>query len=149
MVSSSSRAWSWRHILASGLCAVVVVGCASQAYDPVPSSRQQLLERRFDSPLDQESSYRRLYRRLEDCVGFGYHVQPRFERDTGRAWVMVVSGLGLNRYSFLGNQFEARFDVLPASGGSQVLVTWTDPSLTPLIDAVPAWLNSTAGGCRP
>lgn len=135
-----------RRALAA-LLAAAISGCASQAYDPTPAADRPLRERTFDSSLDVEESYRVLYRQLEQCAGVGYHVQPRFERDTGRAWVMVVSGIGLDRYSFLGNRFEGRFQIQPAPVGSQVVVTWSDVGLTPLVESVPGWLDAGLRGC--
>jgi hypothetical protein len=124
-------------------------GCASQAYDPAVPADEPVRIVRVRSPLDMEASYRRLYTRLDECLRrSGYHVQPRFDREAGHAWIMVVSGLGLNRYSFIGNRFEARFDIRPAPGGALVEVQHTDRGLIPIVDASEGWLTRDSRGCR-
>ena len=37
--------------------------------------------------------------------------------------------------------------IQPAPGGSQVVVTWSDVGLTPLIEAVPGWLDAGRHDC--
>jgi len=130
------------------LLLAVLAGCASQAYDPLPPPGRALYERTLDSAFDVEGSYRLLYSRLSECAGAGYHVQPRFERASGYAWVMLVQGLGLDRYSFLGNRFGARFLIEPTAQGSVVHVTWVDRGLEPMVEAAARWLAGGAAGCR-
>jgi hypothetical protein len=140
-----------RRTAAAGFAALVVAvgvsGCASQAYDPTPSTRAPVSEIAFIAPLDVERSYRRLYQRLEACVGTGYHVHPRYEHTPQRAWIMVVSGLGLNRLSFLVNQFEARFNIEPAPQGARISVTYLGTEMERLARAAEAWLVRGDRGC--
>ena len=88
-----------------------------------------------------------LYAGLNECVGSTYHVQPRFQRGEDKAWVMVVSGLGLNRYSALGNLFEARFDISKTAAGSLVQVSFDKPFFASIVDASRDWLSNATRGC--
>lgn len=133
--------------LAAAAISVLLGGCASQAYDPVPPADAATRRLVFDSPLGVEGGYRRLHAGLAACAGTGYHVHPRYEHAPERAWVMVVSGIGLDRYSFLGNRFEARFDLEPAPGGARVTATWVGEPLAPLVRAARRWLVAGARGC--
>ena len=123
--------------------------CASPYYDPVPPADAKPHVTRFDSPLSMEDSYRRLYARLRDCTPTFYHVQPRFDQVLPMATIMVVEGLGLNRYSFIGNRFRARFDVYPAGAGSRVEITSVDKGLQPLLAASRGWLENGNRSCSP
>jgi hypothetical protein len=114
----------------------------------VPPAGAPLFVLRIDSPLSLEESYRTLYARLQDCLGASsYRVQPRFEREAGRAWIMVVSGLGLDRLSFLGNSFAARFDIHPAAPGAAVDATLSEPRLELLVRAARGWLVDGSRAC--
>ena len=124
-----------------------LAGCTTRYSDPTPPGDRALHEVQFDSPLSVERSMRVLYAGLNECVGSTYHVQPRFARDEGKAWVMVVSGLGLNRYSVLGNLFEARFDISKAAVGSLVRVSYHKPLFASIVDASRGWLSDGARGC--
>lgn len=137
----------WHGRAGAVILALAVSGCQSQAYDPMPPSDRPLRELSFQTSLSVEESYRRLYERLEPCVSSGYHVLPRYEQSPEHAWVMVVSGLGLDRYAFLLNQFEARFDVQPAPGGSRIVVSWVDPGMESLARASRGWLLRGDAGC--
>ena len=121
--------------------------CTATYYDPVPPADVPANVTRYDSPLSMENSYRRLYARLRECVSTFYHVQPRYDHELSKASVMVVQGLGLNRYSVLGNSCKARFDVHPAGAGSQVEITSVDESLGSLIAASRNWLVRDTQGC--
>ena len=144
--SASSRL---RAAFAALLVAVLVGGCASQAYDPAPPRDAPLRTMRFDTALSQEDSYRVLHARLSQCLhASSYRVQPRFERDTGRAWIMVVQGIGLDRYSFLGNRFAARFDVHRTDSGALIEAAISAPELEALAHAAPDWLARGTHDCR-
>lgn len=131
----------------AGVLVLSLASCTAPYYDPSPRNDRALHEIGFDSPLSVERSMRVLYARLDDCVGSAYHVQPRFHRAEGRAWVMVVSGLGLDRYSVLGNRFEARFEVTKATAGSQVQIIYVEPSLAPVVEMSRSWLTDGTRGC--
>jgi hypothetical protein len=130
------------------LVAVLAAGCGSQSYDPAPPRDAPLRTLRFASALSQEESYRVLHARLSQCLhASSYRVQPRFERDTGRAWIMVVQGLGLDRYSFLGNSFAARFEIHATDTGALVEAAISAPELEALAHAAPDWLTRGAQDC--
>ncbi len=135
------------HRLAAACLAVQIVGCAAP-YDPSPPADEPLRVLRFRSPENLEATYRTLYARLEECAGASYRVQPRFDRAAGHAWLMLVAGLGLDRYSALGNRFAARFDVRETPDGTRVEAPQVDRGLVPVVDAAPAWLNEGSRDCR-
>ena len=127
------------------LGAMLLAGCASQPYDPAPPRDRPLLELRVESPLALEDSYRLLHARLSECLrSSSYHVQPRFEHDPARAWIMVVQGLGLDRLSSLGNRFAARFDLRGAASGSEIVALINDRELEPIARAVHDWVAQDA-----
>ena len=149
MRSRNSLSARLRAAFAALLVAVLAGGCASQAYDPAPPRDAPLRTMRFESALSQEESYRVLHARLSQCLqASSYRVQPRFERDTGRAWIMVVQGLGLDRYSFLGNRFAARFDIRGTDAGALIEAAIRAPDLEALAHAAPDWLARGAHDCR-
>jgi hypothetical protein len=121
---------------------LLVTGCASTYYDPAPPERAQRLDLGTHPGRSLEEVYRLLFAQLSRCVGGGYHVQPRFDRDLGSAAVLLVQGLGLNRYSVVGNALRARVDLrATASGGTQVSLLLADAKLASLRGLVPAWLD--------
>jgi len=137
-----------RAVLAVALAAALA-GC-SAPYDPTPPRDEPLRTLRIDSPLDMESSYRRLYTRLDACLaGSGYHVHPRFDRDAGQAWLLVTQGLRLERYAAFVSRFAARFDVHPQPPGARVEITQRDADLQALVDAAQGWLAGTSERCAP
>ncbi len=126
---------------------LLISACASTHYDPVPAANAKTVVTRYPSPLSIEDSYRRLYARLRECVPGFYHVQPRYNHQIPMASVMVVQGLGLNRYSFVGNSFLARFDIYRAATGSRIEITNVDEDLVNLITASRDWLDKDHRSC--
>lgn len=149
MRSPARPASARRTRIALPLVAALLAGCASQAYDPAPPRDVPLQVLRFESALGVEDSYRMLYARLTQCLASSsYRVQPRFEAATGRAWIMVVQGLGLDRYSFLGNRFAARFDLRDAGAGTQVEAAISEPELLPLLGDLDRLVSRGGHDCR-
>lgn len=120
---------------------ILPVGCASTYYDPLAPVEARTTRVADARGRSLEQTYRLVYERLEACYGSGYHVQPRFERARGEAWIMLVSGLGLNRYSLIGNRFEARVDLRDDGTRVTVEVTHRDPPLQGLARQVERWLS--------
>ena len=139
---------TWLRVVAAGTIVLLFMGCTARHYDPSPGDDRVLHATTFDSPLSVERSMRVLYARLEECTGIEYHVQPRFVRSEGRAWVMVVSGLGFDRFSVIGNRFELRFDVSELADGSRVSISNGEPRLAPLVEASRDWLVDGSRACR-
>ena len=135
------------NFVTAGALVLSLASCTAPYYDPSPPTDRALRETEFDSPLSMERSMRVLYARLDECLSGAYHVQPRFNRAAGRAWVMVVSGLGFNRYSFIGNRFVARFELTEAAAGSRVHISYVEPRLAPLVDMSRSWLTDDTRGC--
>ena len=116
-------------------------GCASTYYDPLPPAQAQRTEVKASGRRSLETVYRQLYSRLDACYGSSYRVQPRFDRGRGDAWIMLVTGLGLNRYSLIGNRFEARVDMRETPNGVEVEVIHREPALDGLAREVERWLS--------
>lgn len=151
-MSGLQRAAAGRTARALAAPAVVVLAgvlaACSAPYDPEPPRDEPLRVVKVASPLDMESSYRRLYTRLDGCLsGIGYHVLPRFDRAAGHAWLLVTQGLRLESYAFLVSSFAARFDVYADAPGARVEITQRDAGLQPLVDAAPAWLRGEHARC--
>ena len=126
---------------------LTVAGCASTYYDPLPPNRTRAEDIMAVHDRSLEQVYRQLYTQLEQCYATSYHVQPRFERTRGEAWIMLVSGLGLNRYSLVGNRFEARVDMRRSASGVQVSVTQREGEVPDLAAQIERWLGG-ARACR-
>jgi hypothetical protein len=137
-------------LAAALLAAAALAGCAAP-YDPSPPPGTILRTVTLSSPLDLESTYRLLYQRLDACLvaGSGYHVYPRFDRAAGRAWLVVVQGLRLERFAALVSRFAARFDVYAAPPGARLEIAQRDRELGPLVDAAAGWVSSQHGRCTP
>lgn len=118
----------------------VLAGCSGPSHDPTPPAQARPVEIGA-RPMSLEATYRRLYERLEACVGGGYHVQPRYDRVAGTASIMLVQGLGLNRYSVLGNVFRARVELTAVAGqATRIEMVIAEAELDYLERAIPAWL---------
>ena len=119
---------------------MLITGCASTYYDPLPPAHAELRILEPSSTHTLESAFRVLYQQLDACYGHSYHVQPRFERATSHAWIMLVSGLGLNRLSLIGNQFQARVDLRTDGSGVRTEVQYRDSQFMALPRQVEHWL---------
>jgi hypothetical protein len=137
--------------LAGVLLALVAFSGCSAPYDPSPPPDAVLRTVVLASPMDLESTYRRLFRRLDGCLpaGSGYHVYPRFDREAGRAWLVVVQGLRLERFAALVSRFAARFDVYADPPGARLEIVQRDEELGALVDAAEGWLRSQHERCAP
>ncbi len=133
--------------LATVIACAVLSGCGSTYYDPQPPEQASSEALTPVSSKSMEQVYRQLYTQLETCYSPGYHVQPRFERERGHAWIMLVRGFGLNRYSLIGNRFEARIDMRETSDGVAVTVTQREGDVPGLEDRVDRWLDGETA-CR-
>ena len=119
---------------------VLASGCASTYYDPLPPVAAQLRSLAPSSTHTLESAFRVLYEQLDACYGHSYHVQPRFERAASHAWIMLVSGLGLNRLSLIGNQFQARVDLRADASGVHIELRYHEPRFATLNRQAESWL---------
>ncbi len=137
---------SHRAVLATIVLAALS-GCGSTYYDPLPPKQAASEALPPVSSKSMEQVYRQLYTQLETCYSPGYHVQPRFERARGHAWIMLVTGFGLNRYSLVGNRFEARIDMRETSDGVAVTVTQREGEVPGLEDRIDRWLDGETS-CR-
>lgn len=142
------REWVRRGaVVMAMLLPVCILGCASTYYDPLPPPEASARDVRPVRGRSLETVYRQLYARLDECYSASYHVQPRFERTHGEAWIMLVSGLGLNRYSLIGNSFAARIDMRAQRASVEVRVTHRGDELADLAARIERWLDG-ATGCR-
>lgn len=127
--------------LVTVLMVAAIGGCASTYYDPLPPKQASSEQLPTVTTKTLEQVYRQLYSQLEACYSPGYHVQPRFERDRGHAWIMLVTGFGLNRYSLVGNRFEVRIDMHHTSSGVVVSVTRREGETPGLEARIARWLD--------
>ncbi len=123
------------------MLAAAIGGCSGPYYDPLPPKQARSVAVSPVLGRSLEQVYRQLYGRLDDCYGSTYYVQPRFERARGEARIMLVSGLGLNRYSLIGNRFQARVEMRETPLGVQVEVTHRADELDWLAARVERWLS--------